>query len=178
VTEPRFPKIFAKDLSNVVALVAWATEMQRTGSYSDRHPNLGKMRKCHQCGTRRREFGSKCCNTKYATTRRAWTPEEGFHMEECPERVTSAIVSKSFLKRFLHKKHGQSRQFKIRQLIYRFQHDQSLVEAAAKEMHVPVPEPAHVPAFGEKFWLWKNEMCDRIVRNRQKESRRLNHAKN
>lgn len=173
MSELTLPKIFAKDLSNLFALVAWATDMQRHGSYSDRHPNLGKMRKCPHCGKRRREFGQRCCNAAYSKTMKVRTPE-GLIEKEVPERVTASIISKKVIKKIIRKKHGQNKHFHVRQQNFLFQHDHLLLEAAAKEMHVKVPEPAAVPSFAEKYWFWKQERLDRRVRRQQRASRAIN----
>jgi len=169
-----YPQVFAKDLSNLFALVSWATDMQRRGSYSQRHPNLGKMRRCPHCGKRRREFGNRCCNTKPSTTRRVWSEEQGFYQMEVPERTTDVAISKSVIKRLLKKKHGQSKVFKIKEQTLIFQRNPLILEFAAKEMHVKVPEFAHIPPFSEKYWFWKQEQKDRKDRKRQRESRRVN----
>lgn len=178
MSELVLPKIFAKDISNLFTLVAWATEMQRHGSYADRHPNLGKMRRCPNCGKRRREFGQRCCNARYATTRRVWDSENGFQQEECPERVTAAIISKTMFKKLLRKGRNKNNSQRcgmyIRQQCLLFQQNQFLLETAAKEMHVKVPEPAAVPAFAEKYWLWMQERKDKKVRRQQDKSRRIN----
>lgn len=174
MTESVFPKVFAKDLSNLFTLVAWATSVQLHGSYSDRHPNLGKMRKCPHCGKRRREFGQRCCNAKYSTTRRVWDEENGFQQEECPERVTAAIISKKIIKNIIRKKHGQTRQFKIRELTKRLQGSETFLEETASQMCVPKPGVAAIPPFSEKYFYWLQERRDKKVRRQQDRSRRIN----
>lgn len=167
------PKIFAKDFSNLLTLVAWAVDMQRVGSYYDRHPNLGKMRRCPYCGKRRREFGQRCCNAAYTKTMKVRTPE-GIVEKEVPERVTAAIISKSVIKRILKKKHGQNRRWAIKHQTFLLQNSESLLKSAAEEMHVKVPEVAAIPSFAEKYWLWKQERQDRKVRRQQRKSRAIN----
>lgn len=162
MTEQQLPKVFAKDLSNLFALTAWAEGVQLYGSYSMRRPDLGKMRRCDYCRKRRREFGPKCCNHAYAKR------------EDGTERVNASLLSKSFVKKFRHKKHGQSKPWKISQLTARMQADPNLVEVAAKEMHVKKPEVAAIPSFAERFFLWNQERCDKVVRMQSKRSRRIN----
>lgn len=176
MSETVFPKIFAKDLSNLFTLVAWAANTQIHGTYSMRHPNLGKMRKCPHCGKRRREFGARCCNVTYTKTMKKRDPEKGIIEIEVPERVTDAIISKAALKRMLS---GRGRQYgrfahPIAQQAKLFQESDELVKAAAKEMHVIVPKPEHIPAFAEKYWLWKRERSSRAVRRQQRRSRAIN----
>jgi len=57
---------FVRQHSKMNASIAKAVDIMRFGSYSDRHPALGKMRKCQDCGRRSREFGEKCCNATIA----------------------------------------------------------------------------------------------------------------
>lgn len=160
-----YPAVLAKDLSNLITLVNWAEDMQIRGSFSERHPNLGKMRNCLKCGRRRREFGPTCCNTAYA---------KDIEGEECPERVNEAVFSKSVMKRFVHKRHGQSRNFKIRELTYRFQESEELLTSAVTEMQCKKPDLAGIPAFAEKYWYWKQKLKTRSIKKQQKNSRRIN----
>lgn len=160
-----YPAVLAKDLSNLITLVNWAEDMQIRGSFSERHPNLGKMRNCLKCGRRRREFGPTCCNTAYAKDKKG---------KECPERMIDAMFSKSFMKRFTHKRHGQNRNFKISELIRRFQENEELLESAVTEMQCKKPDLAGIPAFAEKYWYWKAKLQSRRIKNQQKESRRIN----
>jgi hypothetical protein len=155
VSDLQLPKVFAKDLSNLFTLVAWATDMQRHGSYSDRHPNLGKMRRCPHCGIRRREFGPRCCNAEFSTT-------------------TDVVVSKSVIKRLMKKKHGQTRAFKIRELTKRMQKDELLRGRACFQMHLKMPGIADIPSFAEKFFYWLEERQAKKIRRQQDHSRRIN----
>jgi hypothetical protein len=104
---------------------------------------------------------------------------------ECAERATASPFSKSFIRRFKHKKHGQNRQFQIRYQIFLFQHFPNLLEAAVREMNLwtkdekgqsvlAIPKPEHVPAFGERYWLWNQEQIDRAMRKRTARSRHGN----
>lgn len=167
-------KLFSKDLSNLELVVNWATEQQKYGSFSARRPDLGRMFKCRHCGTRRRVNTPVCCNTKFATTQRAWDPVLGFHQVECPERAMDSAFSKPMLKRFKHKKHGQSRQFKVRQIIYLFQHNEFTLKLAALEMQVPLPDKSSIPSFAEKYFEWREGRETRKERRITNKSRKIN----
>lgn len=176
-------KNFAKDLNNLHVLVAWAADQQLRGSFSDRRPDLGKMLTCPSCHTRRRQGGKKCCNSAYAKTQRAWDAEQGFHFVECEERASNNFFPKHFMKKLMHKKHGQNKTFKIRQLSARFQENTKLLEAAIAEMQerwplLKMPEPAHIPAFAERYWLWKQTLEVGRQKAQQKLSRRINRCLN
>lgn len=157
----------AKDLSNLSALVAWAAHQQLTGSYSARHPDEGKMLRCPYCRTRRRQGAPKCCNPAYAKDK------------DGKERVIAQFFSKPFLKRLTHKKHGQSKPWKIRQLTYRFQNEPSLVEDSFWEMKerwplLKLPDLAGIPAFAEKYFLFVTEKRDKAHRQLTRRSRQIN----
>ena len=174
-------KIFAKDISNLAGIVSWATEQQSHGSFSSRRPDLGRMFKCSHCGQRRRANGPRCCNPAFATTQRAWTPELGFHQTECAERANESPFSRSFMKKIHHKRHGQSREFKIRHLTGLFNQNWGGNEAlknACEEMHVKVPDLIGIPPFAEKFFEWREERKDRAARRRERTSRRINAVSN
>lgn len=175
----KLEKNFAKDLNNLRVLVTWAAQQQVTGSFSARRPDLGKMFTCPFCGTRRRQGSPKCCNPIYAKTQRAWDAEQGFYQAECPERVHAQFFSKSFLKKLMHKRHGQSRLFKIRQVTYLFQNDAKFLESAVKEMQerwplLKAPGLAEIPVFAEKWWRFKQEQRDQFYRRQTSRSRQIN----
>jgi hypothetical protein len=170
-------KNFAKDLSNLAVVVNWATDMKKRGSFSDRRPDLGRMFACPVCHTRRRANGPRCCNPAFATTRRAWTSELGFFQDECVERSHPSPFGKQFLRKLRHKKHGQSKQFKIRQLVHIFNQNfggGSELKMAAREMHVAMPDLIGIPPFAEKFFGWREEMAKKAERKRVSISRRIN----
>jgi hypothetical protein len=172
-------QVYAKDLSNLSALVTWASDMQLHGSFSQRRPDLGSMFTCPHCHKRRRANAERCCNPSFATTQRAWTPELGFHQTECPERSNSNPFSKVFIKKFTHKRHGQSKKFKLRELIAIFNRNfggNEELKAAAAEMHVKVPDLIGIPPFAEKYLAWKQERQDRAARRRARTSRRINRS--
>jgi hypothetical protein len=159
--------IFQKDIAELGAGLAQGLEAQVFGSWSDRNPGAGKMRTCPLCRARRREFGTeKCCNTAHATSKRAWTSELGFHQEPCEPRVTQEI-SKSMIKKMLHKRHGQNRDWHRREMTRRMQEDFHFVESAGREMfsrpclkwvdiQKMLPDAAGIPAFAEKYLTWKS----------------------
>ena len=164
---------YAKDLSNLAAIVSWASDQQRHGSFSDRRPDLGRMFRCPYCHVRRRANGPRCCNPAFATTKRAWTPELGFHQTECEERSNASVFSKSFLRKLRHKKHGQSRAFTIRHQTLLFQRDPELLKAAVKEMQtqyplVQIPDLSAIPAFAARYWAWKQKQAAKAARKRRR----------
>jgi hypothetical protein len=174
-----FKKNFAKDLSNMQATIAWALEQERTGSLAARHPNLGKMFRCPYCRTRRRQGTAACCTPAYAKTQRAWDAEQGFHQVECEERVVASFFPKSFLKKLTHKRHGQNKFFKIRQLARRFAENDMLLHTAVAEIRerwplTKMPKLQAIPAFAERYWLWKQTVEVKREKTQARESRRIN----
>ena len=196
-----FKKNFAKDLSNMQATIAWALEQERTGSFAARHPNLGKMFRCPYCRTRRRQGTAACCTPTYAKTQRAWDAdynvpgvkpnrnekgfgpttrhEKNFHQVECEERVIANFFPKSFLKRIVHKRHGQNRFFKVRQLAKRFAEDEKLLHFAVVELRerwplIKTPELPAIPAFAERYFRWQQTRIVKAQKIRARESRKIN----
>lgn len=174
----RLEKNFIKDLSNLRALVSWASDVQLRGTFRERRPDIPR-RRCPFCHRRAklhpvtREL-MKCCNSAYTKTQRAWNPEKGFHLVECEERVNNNMFPKSFLKRLRHKRHGQNRAFKIRQLARLFQENREMVEFAARRMQVSAPGISNVPAFAEKYWLWLEQRQRKQEEQMQDASRKAN----
>jgi hypothetical protein len=159
-------QLVAKDISNLIALGKWVDEVQRYGSFSDRRPDLGRMFTCPGCGNRRRQGGEKCCNSTYT-----WAKIEG---DPPKDHENEKPFGKSFIKKIQHKRHGQSRNNKIRSLILRFMADDTSVKLAAEEMNVKIPDQASTPSFGEKYFRWKEDQEQRKIRKQQKISRRIN----
>lgn len=165
-----------------------AKEIERRklfGSFSDRRPDLGKMITCPFCRRRRRQFEDPCCTPSYATT---------VNGKDCSPRVVEGL-SKKFMKRFTHKRHGQSRKFQIRHLIKLFQESQNIeivipaktaeekpttvkttvaAQVAALTMHVPVPRLESIPSFAEKYYLWKQERLAKFERKQARRMRKIN----
>lgn len=152
----------SKDISNLAAVVNWASDVKRHGSFADRRPDLGKMGTCVFCHVRRRVNGPLCCNHPFAKD------------AEGNDRSVEAMFSKPFLRKLRAKHHGQSRAFHFRQLSFRLQQDEELLKLCANKMQVPIPKMEHIGAFAEKFWLWSAERKDRAERQRSRESRRIN----
>ena len=146
---------FAKDLSNLSAVVNYASEILLTGSRSQRRPDLGKMVNCIHCGHRRLQGAEKCCNPNYLIQH-------------------ESMFSKPMLKKFRHKRHGQTRANAQRAFILLLMENEHLVHDAAKEMRVSVPARENIPAFGAKYWLWKEDRVQRFVRQGRDRSRRIN----
>lgn len=167
-------KNFAKDFSNLEAAVAYVADMQLHGSFSERRPDLGKMGTCPYCHTRRRGNGPRCCNPFYATTKRARDAEQGVHQMKCDERANLEVVGRAMIRKFKHKRHGQSREFKIRQQIVLFQANPELVKLAAEEMQVKKPDLAGLNPFVEKYIGWKEVQQARQARKQTKISRKIN----
>lgn len=176
----------AKDLNILNVLVDGAERTLKYGSFSERRPDLGKMRTCPHCHTRRLQ-SETCCTSQYAKV------EEGkqFAGLKVGDEIVHQELSKKFLKRFQHKRHGQNRMFKIRELAVLFAQDYELLWNAMLEMrvlddyrkHLTVepqgpccffPAPAHIPAFAQRYFFWKMEQQDRRKRNRAKQSRKVN----
>lgn len=175
---------YEKDLNNLGLLVNYAAYIQVNGSYNQRHPDLGRMFRCLACGKRRRLGGPLCCSAKWATTQRAWDEEKGFHQVECPVREVSTLVPNSIKRKFLHKKHGQSKEWKYRAQTIRFQEDAELLKSAVIEMSgwtpeksdhpLKMPDMAAIPAFTEKYMDWVYKKRAKSLRKHSKLSRRIN----
>jgi hypothetical protein len=190
--------VFQRDVSDLAAALKQGLEAQIFGSFSERNPGLGRMITCPHCHTRRRQFATeKCCNASHATTMRAWSAshdkkgerldkrpekgfgpttrhEKGFYQEACAPRVVEAPMAKWFFKKFRHKRHGQSRAWKIRQMTQRMQMDFHFLEFAAESMHTTTPKPEHIPAFAEKYYHWQAAQIVKRQRKQQDISRRVN----
>src|SRR5215469_13192146 len=159
-------KNFAKDLSNMPALIARGVHAQLYGSFSERHPNLGKMRRCPFCRQRRYQNApERCCNAAYAKTQRAWSPELGFHQVECAERVSAeSMFPKKLIRRVMHKRHGQNKMFRVRQLLARLRESDEFVALAVKKMNdkqphlkLTIPKDEHLPSFAEQYYAFLEE---------------------
>lgn len=158
-------KNFAKDLSNLDAIVNWASDVKKTGSFSDRRPDLGRMGVCPYCRVRRRANGPMCCSHPFAKD------------ADGNDRSIEAMFGRTLLRKLKHKRHGQSKAFKIRELTRRFQHGwggEEPLKKAAREMHVALPDLAGIPTFAEKFFAWSQEQTDRKLRRIARASRKIN----
>lgn len=110
--------------SAIRKFVEQAARARLHGSFSERHPFLGKKIRCPFCHQRRYR-GEKCCSAAYSTSQRAWSPEKGFYQIACEPRVTQAIFPKpSRRRKHSHTHSGGRRQGPvnwIHQVILEFQ---------------------------------------------------------
>lgn len=168
-----------RDIAELGAALAQGLDAQRFGSFSARNPGLGKMTRCIYCHARRREFATeKCCNARHAATQRAWDAEQGFHQMECPPRVIESPFGKSTIRKMLHKRHGQNKNWHRRMLTVRMQQDVHLVEKAAMDMFARpcrkwadilklIPTAAGIPAFAEQYYTWLQKQESRRARKQR-----------
>ena len=157
---------FQKDIAELGAALAEGLEAQVFGSWSKRNPAAGKMMTCPFCRARRREFAAeRCCNAAHTSTKRAWDEEQGFHQVACSPRVNEQPFSKSVIKKMLHKRHGQNKNWHRRMLTSLLQSDVHLLESAACRMYSRpclkkadilkmVPAAEGIPAFAEQYYNW------------------------
>ena len=167
-------ELVAKDLSNLMMLGKWVENIQLTGSFSARRPDLGKMIACPACKRRHRMIGPRCSNARFATTKRAWSPEEGWHQVACEPREVEAMFGKAMIRKVKHKRHGQTKRSAVHVLTIALQNDELALKTAAANMHVKVPDAAGIPAFTVKYWNWTQERLDKCARHRQDVARRIN----
>lgn len=174
-------KLIEKDLASAGILQAWVENIQRTGSFSDRRPDLGKMHKCQFCGRRHRMIAPRCSNADYATTQRAWSEEKGFHQVECEPRVVEHLFGKKMFRKIMHKRHGQTRNNALKVLTIRMQNDHDLIVAAAKEMFAArphlglvLPDIAAIPVFAKNYFLFKEDREQKRVRGQRNVAQRVN----
>lgn len=169
-------QLVAKDLSNLAMLGPWVENIQLHGSYADRRPDLGKMINCPACKRRHRMIGPRCSNAAFATTQRAWDPEQGFYQVACEPRENEAMFGKAIFRKFKHKRHGQNKRNAVRFLTVNLQSDPDALKAAAAEMHVKVPDIAGIPAFAVKYFVWREDREQKQTRRQQDVSNRVRHG--
>jgi hypothetical protein len=167
-------KLVEKDLASAVILQNWVENIQRTGSFSDRRPDLGSMHNCGFCGRRHRMIGPRCSNADYATTQRAWSEEKGFHQTACEQRVVEQIFGKKMFRKVMHKRHGQNRNFQVRAMATRMQADSEFVIAAAKDMQVPPPSIAAIPTFARDYIAFLENIEQRRIRGQRRIAQQVN----
>lgn len=174
--------VFQKDLSDLSAALRQGLETQVFGSFAERNPALGRMTRCPFCRTRHRQAAElPCCNAAHATTKRAWSKEKDFYQESCEPRVVDAVLPKSILKKFKHKRHSN----KFRKLV----HDMTLAmqdETArnttqeqleglqgfySPQKSVP---PQAVPAFAERVVRSIRKHRSNQKRKQQQQARKIN----
>jgi hypothetical protein len=171
-------KNFEIDIKNLGIVVDYAENILLTGTRAQRRTDQGKMVTL-PCGHRRLQGGDKCCNMQPATSKRAWDPEKGFYQEPCEPRENTQPFSKSFLKKLMHKRHGQSRNNAIKFFTVRLQEEPQFLERAVKEMQeqfplLKKPEIAEIPTFARSYWFFLEDKKQRIERLQSKLSRRIN----
>jgi hypothetical protein len=172
-------QVIAKDLANLQMLGAWVEAVQLNGSFSARRPDLGKMINCPACKHRHRMIGPRCSNAAFATTQRAWNPEEGFHQVACEPREVDAMFGKAMFRKFKHKRHGQSKRNAVRVLTLELQNDAEKLKAAVEEMHrafaiVKMPAVAEIPAFAVRYFMWREDREQKRERKQRDISNRIN----
>lgn len=125
-----------------------------------------KMQTCPFCHKRRR-LGEKCCNAEYI------------------KGSETAYITKTYVKRFQKKHHGQNRAWHIRQTAMDFFANPDRLEAAVREMgligldHLGKPQPiipelANIPPFAERYYMWKTARENRAEEKMKSASRRRN----
>lgn len=167
-------QVIAKDLANLQMLGAWVEDVQLNGSFSARRPDLGKMISCPACKRRHRMIGPRCSNASFATTQRAWNPEEGFHQVACEPREVDAMFGKAMFRKFKHKRHGQSKRNAVRVLTLELQNDAEKLKVAVEEMHVITPNISAIPAFALKYFVWRENRQQKQTRRQQDVATRMN----
>lgn len=174
-------QLVAKDLASAAVLQKWVENIQRTGTFSERRPDLGKMHKCAFCGRRHRMIGPRCSNADYASTQRAWDSVQGFHQVECQQRVVEQMFGKKMFRKVMHKRHGQNRTNAARALTARMQNDGDLVAQAVREMaafqphmRLKVPDIAGIPAFAATYYRFKEDAEQRRIRCQRRVAQQVN----
>jgi hypothetical protein len=174
-------KLIEKDLASAVILQNWVENVQRTGTFSDRRPDLGKMMNCSFCERRHRMIGPRCSNADYATTQRAWSLEKGFHQVECAPRVVEQLFGKKMFRKILHKRHGQNKNNALKALTIRMQNDPELIKRALGEMNgerphlkLTMPDIAAIPVFAKNYFIFKEDIEQRRIRRQRRVAQQVN----
>jgi len=145
VANPEFKPVFSKEMLETAKDILMGTAAKPRA----------KMQTCPFCHKRRRS-DEKCCNVEYVKG------------SETP------YITKTYVKRFQKKHHGQNRAWHIRETALAFFADDVRLTNAAIEMHVKVPDLASIPAFAEKYYLWKTARENRAEEKMKSASRRRN----
>lgn len=171
-----------RDLSDLAAAGTHGIALLKYGSFADRNPGLGPMKRCPHCHQRRRMFTTiTCCNASHATNKRAWSPEEGFHQQLCEPRVAEAALPAGFMKRLLHKKHSNKLRHQIHDMALGLQNEafrnttQLLLEGLPG-FHTPQRpvDLASIPAYAERVVRTIRKGKAHRKRTQQQESRQIN----
>lgn len=160
----------AKEFAYLESTVEYAAQIAQFGSYSDRNPHLGRMRRCPYCRRRHREALGCVCGARYAKTQRAWSQEEGFHQIELEKPREGELFSKRAQRELLRRSRtrptnmGYRNSKKIHDLVLEFQGNPSLLANAVQEIQVKTPESSAIPAFAQKYAEWKQKREKRARR--------------
>lgn len=170
-----------QQLETLISAVGIAAE-GRSGSYAQRNPLRGKMVRCPQCHTRRRQRSEiPCCSAKYQTTAMQ-VDEDG------NETIPMTPKAKGRKNPRLTRKRPPL--FLMRQRLLDLEANPELVGPlqdsvegqvngkTAKWGHTPQKEvaPQHLAAFVEKVILRDKKLSAKRKKKQQKESRRINRA--
>lgn len=185
-------KQFGKDFSYLESGVEYAAWILSNGGYSDRNPHLGRMVTCPICHTRHRQ-AILCCTPKYATDIEGVplddTVEYAIHFtktdgKECMTERSGSTFSRQTMRdmrrQMNRRRYPTNMGFKHRKQMHdlalemqagvrevgdiQYYSPSALVIRAAQEMHIPIPEIRNIPAFAERYYLWKNKMKKRSRR--------------
>lgn len=178
---------FAKDISYMAEALGDGAERLLHGSYSDRHPHLGRMWKCPFCGNRRREFQSNpCCTVEWIIRH-------------------ENMFGKSLVRRMRHRRHSNHIQKKIHDLVHDLSDETKFVESKDDDGNIVAHtfeinkkeyrkqlrdryeglagfwtpkelELAHIPNFAEKVVNTQREQKSKSERQQQKLSRKINRS--
>lgn len=183
---------FGKDFAYIEQGVEYAAWLLTHGSYADRNPHLGRMVTCPVCRRRHRQ-ALPCCLPKYATDIEGIplddTVEYAIHFErskgkECLTERSIGIFSnrtkREMMRQFSRHRRPTGAGFKNRKRVHdlvlemqagvrevggiQYYSPNSLVVRAAREMHIPTPEIRNIPAFAERYYLWKMKLTKRSRR--------------
>lgn len=123
---------------------------RKYGSYSERNPALGKMKRCPHCRVRRREFGPRCCNAEYRVENSNLIARATFARKRKTPRLTR----------------HRPPLFLVHQLLVDIENDRrpDLENVAQK----------YLPGYVEKFVLDGIRAKKKIRRDQQKKSRKIN----
>lgn len=180
-------------LKAVVAQAATARE----GTYSERNPLLGKMKRCPYCHQRRRENAqSPCCNVKYVVTAMQ-TDEEGNETIPMAPKVKGRknprltrhrpplflmrqrLLDLEAMETDMQRLHVGILQDAVEGQVNNHRNEENGLrkhKPSIKWGHTPQVEikPQHLAAFIEKVILQEIKLSAKRKRQMQKESRRRN----
>jgi hypothetical protein len=154
---------FQKDIANLGAGLAEGLVRLQYGSYSERHPTLGRMLTCPLCHRRRRQMpDAPCCTSTYLVTHDSWAGRD----------MRRKLRHRRHSNELLHQVHDMG----IALQDENFRHaTQSLVEGMPP-FHRPSKKIglADIPAFAEKVVLHARKKLAHAKRKQQQTARRIN----